>query len=338
MIDLRSDTVTKPSKEMLQAMYEAEVGDDVYGEDPTINKLEKEFSELLGKDRAVFMTSGTQSNLSAILSHCGRGEEMIVGNVYHTALDEAAGASVLGGVAISTIEVEDCLSIKQGSIKNAVKPDDPHYPISKLLCLENTSQGRVIPIESLKRNHAEAKEMDLSIHLDGARLFNAIEDLKCEPKDVVKYADSVSICFSKGLGAPAGSILCFPESMEHKVRRQRKILGGALRQVGVLGAACLYAVKNNIKRLKEDHERASFLANALNPYHCKKNGKDLQNFTNMVFFEPIEKKGSDLLSFLKNRGIIISKPSPQTRLVMHLNITDEILNNFINTVKEFYGD
>ena len=243
---------------MLQAMYEAEVGDDVYGEDPTINKLEKEFSELLGKDRAVFMTSGTQSNLSAILSHCGRGEEMIVGNVYHTALDEAAGASVLGGIAISTIEVEEDLSIKDGTIKNAVKPDDPHYPISKLLCLENTSQGRAIPFENLKRNHAEAKEMDLSIHLDGARLFNAIEDLKCEPNDVVKYADSVSICFSKGLGAPAGSILCFPESMEHKVRRQRKILGGALRQVGVLGAACLYAVKNNIKRLKEDHERAGF--------------------------------------------------------------------------------
>ena len=143
--------------------------------------------------------------------------------------------------------------------------------------------------------------------------------------------------FFKGFGAPAGSILCFPESMEHKVRRQRKILGGALRQVGVLGAACLYAVKNNIKRLKEDHERASFLANALNPYHCKKNGKDLQNFTNMVF-EPIEKKGSDLFSFLKNKGIIISKPSPETRLVMHLNITDEILNNFIKTVKEFYGD
>ena len=338
MIDLRSDTVTKPSKEMLRAMYEAEVGDDVYGEDPTINKLEREFSELLGKDRSVFMTSGTQSNLSAILSHCGRGEEMIVGNVYHTALDEAAGASVLGGVAISTIEVEDCLSIKQGSIKSAVKPDDPHYPISKLLCLENTSRGRVIPIENLKRNHAEAKEMDLSIHLDGARLFNAIEELKCEPKDIVKYADSVSICFSKGLGAPAGSILCFPENMEHKVRRQRKLLGGALRQVGVLGAACLYAVKNNIKRLKEDHERASFLANALKPYHIKKNGKELQNFTNMVFFEPIEKKGSDLFSFLKSRGIIISKPCPQTRLVMHLNITDEILNNFIKTVKEFYGD
>ena len=291
MIDLRSDTVTKPSKEMLQAMYEAEVGDDVYGEDPTINKLEKEFSELLGKDRAVFMTSGTQSNLSAILSHCGRGEEMIVGNVYHTALDEAAGASVLGGIAISTIEVEEGLSIKDGTIKNAVKPDDPHYPISKLLCLENTSQGRVIPLENLKRNHAEAKEMDLSIHLDGARLFNAIEDLKCEPKDIAQYADSVSICFSKGLGAPAGSILCFPENMEHKVRRQRKILGGALRQVGVLGAACLYAVKNNIKRLKEDHERASFLAKELNPYHCKKNGKDLDSFTNMVFFEPIEKKG-----------------------------------------------
>ena len=180
--------------------------------------------------------------------------------------------------------------------------------------------------------------MDLSIHLDGARLFNAIEDLKCEPKDIAQYADSVSICFSKGLGAPAGSILCFPENMEHKVRRQRKILGGALRQVGVLGAACLYAVKNNIKRLKEDHERASFLAKALNPYHCKKNGKDLHSFTNMVFFEPIEKKGSDLFSFLKNKGIIISKPSPETRLVMHLNITDEVLNSFIKTVKEFYGD
>ena len=338
MIDLRSDTVTKPSKEMLQAMYDAEVGDDVYGEDPTINRLEKEFSDLLGKDRAVFMTSGTQSNLSAILSHCGRGEEMIVGNSYHTAIDEAAGASVLGGVAISTIEVEDGLSLKKGSIKNAVKPDDPHYPISKLLCLENTSQGRAIPLEKLKKNYSEAREMKLNIHLDGARFFNAVEELKCNPKEISRYADSISICFSKGLGAPAGSILCFPEDMEHKVRRQRKILGGALRQVGVLGAACLYAIKNNIKRLKDDHERASFLAKELNPYHNKNNDQNLQNHTNMVFFEPIEKKGADLYSFLKNKGIIISKPCPETRLVMHLNITDEILNNFIKSVKEFYDD
>ena len=337
MIDLRSDTVTKPSQGMKKAMYDAELGDDCYGDDPTINKLEYEMALLLGKDKAVFMTSGTQSNLSAVLSHCGRGEEMIVGFPYHMAQDEAAGASVLGGVAMTTIAVGNDGAIPEGAIKKAVKPDDIHCPISKLFCIENTSSGKVIEIQKLKKNSKEAKELGLSVHLDGARFFNAVESLNCNPKDLADCADSVSICFSKGLGAPAGSILCFTEDMEKKVRRQRKILGGALRQAGVLGAACRYALKNNIERLKEDRERAQYLAKALNQYHTKVGVKDLENQTNMVFFEPLENQGKDLVSFLKQRGIIISKPEPQTRLVMHLDISDKILDFFIKSIDEFYA-
>ena len=337
MIDLRSDTVTKPSEGMKKAMYDAELGDDCYGDDPTINKLEYEMALLLGKDKAVFMTSGTQSNLSAVLSHCGRGEEMIVGFPYHMAQDEAAGASVLGGVAMTTIAVGNDGAIPEGAIKKAVKPDDIHCPISKLFCIENTSSGKVIEIQKLKKNFKEARELGLNVHLDGARFFNAVESLNCNPKDLADCADSVSICFSKGLGAPAGSILCFTEDMEKKVRRQRKILGGALRQAGVLGAACRYALKNNIERLKEDRERAQYLAKALNQYHTKVGVKDLENQTNMVFFEPLENQGKDLVSFLKQRGIIISKPEPQTRLVMHLDISDKILDFFIKSIDEFYA-
>ena len=337
MIDLRSDTVTKPSQGMKKAMYDAELGDDCYGDDPTINKLEYEMALLLGKDKAVFMTSGTQSNLSAVLSHCGRGEEMIAGFPYHMAQDEAAGASVLGGVAMTTIAVGNDGAIPEGAIKKAVKPDDLHCPISKLICIENTSSGKAIEIQKLKKNFKEAKELDLNVHLDGARFFNAVESLNCNPKDLADCADSVSICFSKGLGAPAGSILCFTEDMEKKVRRQRKILGGALRQAGVIGAACRYALKNNIERLKEDRERAQYLAKALNQYHTKAGVKDLENQTNMVFFEPLENQGKDLVSFLKQRGIIISKPQPQTRLVMHLDISDKILDFFIKSIDEFYA-
>ena len=337
MIDLRSDTVTKPSQGMKKAMYDAELGDDCYGDDPTINKLEYEMALLLGKDKAVFMTSGTQSNLSAVLSHCGRGEEMIVGFPYHMAQDEAAGASVLGGVAMTTIAVGNDGAIPEGAIKKAVKPDDIHCPISKLFCIENTSSGKVIEIQKLKKNFKEARELGLNVHLDGARFFNAVESLNCNPKDLADCADSVSICFSKGLGAPAGSILCFTEDMEKKVRRQRKILGGALRQAGVLGAACRYALKNNIERLTEDRERAQYLAKALNQYHTKVGVKDLENQTNMVFFEPLENQGKDLVSFLEQRGIIISKPEPQTRLVMHLDISDKILDFFIKSIDEFYA-
>ena len=337
MIDLRSDTVTKPSQGMKKAMYDAELGDDCYGDDPTINKLEYEMALLLGKDKAVFMTSGTQSNLSAVLSHCGRGEEMIAGFPYHMAQDEAAGASVLGGVAMTTIAVGNDGAIPEGAIKKAVKPDDLHCPISKLICIENTSSGKAIEIQKLKKNFKEAKELDLNVHLDGARFFNAVESLNCNPKDLADCADSVSICFSKGLGAPAGSILCFTKDLEKKVRRQRKILGGALRQAGVIGAACRYALKNNIERLKEDRERAQYLAKALNQYHTKVGVKDLENQTNMVFFEPLENQGKDLVSFLKQRGIIISKPEPQTRLVMHLDISDKILDFFIKSIDEFYA-
>ena len=207
LIDLRSDTVTKPTNEMRKIMADAEVGDDVYGEDPTINRLEKILAERLGKEAGVLMTSGTQSNLCSVLTHCARGEEVIIGNSYHIYIDEAAGASVLGGVAIAPIETGNNSELLPENIAKAVKPDDLHCPISKLVCMENTVWGEAIPLDKMNDAKKEADAHNLSTHLDGARFFNAITKLGCTATELANCADTVSICLSKGLGTPAGSVL-----------------------------------------------------------------------------------------------------------------------------------
>ena len=337
IIDLRSDTVTKPSKKMRSVMSEAEVGDDVYGEDPTINKLEKEVAERLGKEAGIFMTSGTQSNLCAVLTHCARGEEVIIGNKYHIYIDEAAGISVLGGVAMTPLDVDEDYALTSHSISSAVKPDDPHCPISKLVCIENTVSGRAIELKKIKSASDTAKKYGLSTHLDGARFFNAITELGCSEVDLAKNVDTVSVCLSKGLGTPAGSVLALPNDLVPKARRWRKMLGGSMRQAGILAAAGIHALDNNISRLKEDHQKAELLAQSLSKY-CgeQKDDPRVHKDTNMVFFTPRNIHREPLYKFLNQKGIVISMPDPSTRIVLHLDVTEEDLLYIIKIFEEFY--
>ena len=336
LIDLRSDTVTKPSPAMRKAMADAEVGDDVYGEDPTVNKLEKIVAEKLGKEAAIFMSSGTQSNLSALLSHCARGEEIIVGKDYHVFIDEAAGASVLGGIALYPIDVEEDKSLSPEKISAAVKPDDPHCPISKLLCLENTVWGQVIPLEKMYNAKFAADKHGLSIHLDGARFYNAISQLKCSEIDLAKCADTVSVCLSKGLGAPVGTILALPNDLAKKARRWRKMLGGSMRQSGVLAAAGIYALENNVERFTEDRQKALYFNSRISKF-CSENQDEakIHSDSNMVFFTPNSQKRENLSKFMFKKGIIIEEPKPSVRLVFHLDISDNNLNYIVKAFEEY---
>lgn len=336
-IDLRSDTVTRPSKGMKKAIYDAEVGDDVYGDDPTVNYLEKKISEMLGKDEAVFMTSGTQSNFSSVLAHCNRGDEIIVGESYHICGDEAGGVSVLGGVAMNTISVENDGSLSNNNIENAIKPDDPHHAISKLLCLENTSRGKAIRLERITESYELAKRCNLSVHLDGARFFNAIAELKCAPEEHASLADSISICLSKGLGAPAGSLLLLPKDLAKKARRIRKLAGGSLRQSGILAAAGIYALDHNIERLKEDHNLAENFKNDLVRFFGDNNDKNIVCDTNMVFFTDLSDKFKNIVPFFRKENILISNWSSDTlRMVFHLDIDENATRKALETFQKFY--
>ncbi|MCY3878764.1 MAG: low-specificity L-threonine aldolase [Rhodobacteraceae bacterium] len=334
-VDLRSDTVTKPGAAMRSEMAEAEVGDDVFGEDPTVNALEARAAELLGKEMAVFFPSGTQSNLSAILTHCQRGDEMLVGDHYHSFHDEAGGASALGGVAYSTLPVQEDGSLDRDHITAAVRSDDPHYPRTRLLCLENTTSGRAVPTAQLSAAAETAREFGLRVHLDGARLFNAAAELKETAACIASVADTVSVCLSKGLGAPAGTILAGRGEFEYAVRRNRKILGGGMRQAGVIAAAGLYALNNNITRLAEDHGRAARLADELSALP-QGSLAELSQATNMVFVTPHESDLEPLHRFLARRGVMIGNRRPTMRIVFHLGITDEGVTEAANAFREFF--
>lgn len=332
-VDLRSDTVTRPDEGMRKAMYNAEVGDDVYGDDPTVNRLEASVAERLGKDTALFVPSGTMSNLSALLAHCGRGEEVIVGRQYHIAADEAAGSSVLGGIAICTVPVEADGGLSAQTITSEVKPDDSHNPISRLVCLENTHGGKVVPLDRMQEAAGAARAAGLSVHLDGARFFNAVVALGCSPSDLAGIVDSVSICLSKGLGTPSGSVLSGPSDLIERARRYRKMLGGGMRQAGVLAAAGLYALEHNTMRLSEDHERAAALAKALNQMQAG----DVTQATNMVFLTPQDGANNALRHRFAEAGILLGGGSTGAiRLALHKDIDDEALDYFISEMRAVY--
>ncbi|HAQ62426.1 TPA: low-specificity L-threonine aldolase, partial [Candidatus Delongbacteria bacterium] len=227
LIDLRSDTVTRPSEAMRKAMYKAEVGDDVYGDDPTVNRLEALGAEMLGTEAAIFATSGTQANLLALLAHCERGDEFIVGQHAHTYKYEGGGAAVLGSIQPQPLEMNENGMIDLKVAKTFIKDDDDfHYAKTRLLCLENTYGGRVVPMEYLKEAHTFARKHKLKLHLDGARVFNAAVKLNIDVKEIIKHFNSVQVCLSKGLGAPVGSLLCSSKEVIEKARRWRKVLGG----------------------------------------------------------------------------------------------------------------
>lgn len=332
-IDLRSDTVTRPSAQMREAMAAAEVGDDVYRDDPTIIKLENHAAELLGFESAIFTTSGTQANLIGIMSHCGRGDEYIVGQQAHTYKYEAGGAAVLGSIQPQPIEFEPDSTLSLDKIEEKIKPDDIHFARTRLLCLENTQNGKALPLNYLSEAATFAKKKNLKLHLDGARLFNAVVKQKIPVQVITTHFDSVSLCLSKGLGAPVGSLLCGPAGFIEEARKWRKMVGGGMRQAGILAAAGIYALENNIDRLAVDHDNAEFLAEQLSQFEQLQVERDPAQ-TNMVFFTFEKAKAAVLAGFLAKKNILIS-PGKTTRLVTHLDISREDISYTVEQIAAF---
>ncbi len=327
MIDLRSDTVTLPTQAMREAMAAAEVGDDVYGEDPTINALEAKAAEVLGKEAALFVTSGTQSNFVALLTHCTRGDEYIVGQTAHTYRYEGGGGAVLGGIQPQPLPVQADGTLDLRDVEEAIKPIDPHFARTRLLCIENTQNGQPIGPEYFGEARRLVDRYELHLHLDGARLFNAAVALGVDAQDIAQHCDSVSICLSKGLGAPMGSVLVGNAEFIDGARRWRKVVGGGMRQAGIVAAGGLYALENNVARLAEDHARAATIAAALND---KFQGVVKQH-TNMVF---LEMPDTELKPFLDHiRGFDINVRGP--RWVVHLDITDVDVATIVEAVKAY---
>ena len=331
-IDLRSDTVTQPGPGMYEAISSAPVGDDVYGDDETVNALELRTAELLGKEAALFVSSGTQSNLIAMLSHCQRGEEVITGDEYHVSVAEARGASVLGGIAICPLSTDEYGGLQDSQVNAAIKPDDAHFPISRLLCLENTVSGHVQSPDTIRALCDIGRAGGLSLHLDGARLMNASVALGISAAELSEPFDSISLCLSKGLGAPVGSVLCGSQSFIEKARRNRKLLGGGMRQAGILAACGLYALEHNIDRLAEDHDNALALAEGLQVIEALK----VKQQTNMVFVELASNHAVELQAHLATQGIIISAGFPGLRLVTHLDVSRNDIERVIESVSRFY--
>ena len=314
IVDLRSDTVTRPSAGMRRAMLEAELGDDVFGDDPTVNRLQARAAELFGFDSALFFPSGTQSNLAALMSHCQRGEEVILGQEAHSYRYEAGGAAVLGSIQPQAIANRPDGTLDLAEVEAAVKPDDPHFARTRLLALENTIGGRVLSRKYIVEALGLAGRKKLGTHLDGARIFNAAVHLGTSVRDLCAGFDSVSACLSKGLGAPAGTVLLGKAEFISKARRARKILGGGMRQAGILAAAGLYALENNVERLSDDHRNAARLAEGLRALDLP-----VEVQTNMVFVRPPPDRIQGLVEYLKARGVLVL-PAPRMRLVTHLDV------------------
>lgn len=314
-------------------MAGAEVGDDVYGEDPTVNRLEALSAEMLGKEAALFCSSGTQSNLLALMSHCARGDEYIVGQQAHTYKYEAGGAAVLGSIQPQPIELERDGTLDLKKVEQAIKPDDFHFAKTRLLCLENTQGGKVMPMEYIKAATGLVRTKNLKFHLDGARMFNAAIKLKIPAKTIAEPFDSVSVCLSKGLGAPVGSVLCASKAQIDEARRWRKMVGGGMRQAGILAWAGIFALENNIERLAEDHENAARLTEALGLIDeltvAPGSGE-----TNMVFVQ-IKSRADELTDFMHKRGIAIPE-GDDLRLVTHLNISSMDIDTVVTAFKDFY--
>ena len=335
-VDMRSDTVTRPTPAMLDAMMAAEVGDDVYGDDPTVNALQERAAKLLGKEAALFVSSGTQSNLCGMLAHCQRGEEILTGDEYHVFIDEAGGASVLGGIMFAPMPTSEDGGIDPDAISRTVKPDDEHCAVSKLLTLENTCAGRVVPLQRIHDAAQRGREHGLSIHFDGARLMNACVALGVSPAEMLAEVDTVSLCLSKGLGAPAGSVLAGPKDFIRRAHRVRKLVGGGMRQIGGLAAAGLYALENHVDRLADDHANARRLAERLAPHpHLKVDPDGVQS--NMVFVGIPDGAAKPMQQHLADRGILINAGGPNIRLVTHLDCGADEVDLFVEEIQSFFA-
>ena len=336
-IDLRSDTVTLPTEDMLDAMMKAPLGDDVLGDDPTVKKLEEKAADLMGKEAALFVPSGTMGNLVSILTHCGRGDEIILGDKSHTFVYEAGGVSALGGVFVHILPNQPDGTLKFSDIENAIRADNIHFPPTRLICLENTQNycgGVCLTAEYTDSVAQIAKDNNLKIHLDGARIFNSAVAQKTDVRKLVKNADSVMFCLSKGLSCPIGSVICGSEEFIKKARKNRKIVGGGMRQVGIIAAAGIIALERMIDRLAEDHNNAEKLAGAI----AKMNGFSINLDsvqTNIVYFE-LESEditAQEVVEEARQNGILFLNLGPKRfRMVTHYGIDSDDIETTISVL------
>ncbi|MDN5987126.1 MAG: low-specificity L-threonine aldolase [Hafniaceae bacterium] len=317
---------------MRLAMSRAEVGDDVYGDDPSVNLLEQEAAELTGKEAALFLPTGTQANLVALLTHCQRGEEYIVGHKAHNYLFEAGGAAVLGSIQPQPIDAAADGTLPLDVVASVIKPDDVHFARTKLLCIENTHNGKVLPLDYLQQAWVFTREKGLALHVDGARIMNATVALNVPLSTLTQYCDTLTICLSKGLGAPIGSLLCGSAEYIKQARRWRKMVGGGMRQAGILAEAARYALLNNVERLREDHDNAQWLANALSAIGVEVMAPGAQ--TNMLFLKVPAHEAAQLGGWMKERGVLMSAGSV-TRIVTHLDVSRSDLEKLVSLWKEF---
>ena len=337
--DLRSDTVTKPTPEMREAMAEAEVGDDVYMDDPTVNRLQEKAAEMLGKEDSLFVPSGTMGNLLALLTHCQRGDEVIVGSKSHIYLNEAGGMSALGGIHPHPVDNQTDGTLALENILDAIQTEDVHHTITRLICLENTQNvcgGVVLSAEYTRAVGKIARENNLSLHIDGARIFNAAAALNVDVKDLVAPADSVMFCLSKGLVAPVGSMLVGTKKFINRARHLRKMLGGGMRQAGILAAAGLISLEKMTGRLGQDHARAKILFEGLNQIRGLK--LDASPSSNMVYFDLLDEvklNVNQIAEVMKKRGVLVDWAGPRRfRLVTHYWVDDAGVEKTIKAFKE----
>ena len=317
LIDLRSDTVTRPTPAMLAAMATAELGDDVFADDPTVNLLQARIAAMLGKQAALFVPTGTQSNLCALMAHCQRGDEYIVGQMAHTYRWEGGGAAVLGSIQPQPLPNQGDGTILLADIEAAIKPDDAHFARSRLLTLENTWGGQVLPLGYIEAATGLARKRGLATHLDGARLFNAAVASATSVLEIAKHFDSVSVCFSKGLGAPVGSALVGSRDLIGRAHRIRKMLGGGMRQAGGLAAAALHALDHHVDRLVDDHANARAMAEGLQGL----SGVTVQPpQTNMLFVDLAPAKTAGVVDRLRAAGVLCTGLY-RLRFVTHLDVS-----------------
>jgi len=339
-VDLRSDTVTRPTPAMREAMFAAPLGDDVFGDDPSVNALQARVAELLGFEAALFMPTGTQSNLCGLMAHCQRGDEYIVGQSAHTYRYEGGGAAVLGSIQPQPLAQNAAGQMALTDIANAIKPDDCHFARTRLLCLENTWNGHPMPMDYLAQATALARQHGLNAHLDGARLFNAAtasalggETVAAAARRIASHFDSVSVCFSKGLGAPVGSALCGSKALIARAHRVRKMAGGGMRQSGLLAAAASFALQQHLERLADDHALAQRLAQGLQGI----DGLQVRSAqTNIVFVDVDHGRGPALLAFLKERGILATGLIG-LRFVTHLDVDAAGIDRAVAAIQAFFG-
>jgi threonine aldolase len=341
-IDLRSDTVTKPSSEMRRAMAEAAVGDDVFGEDPTVNALQEKVASILGKEKAIFVPSGTMANQTAIKAHTEPGDEVLLEREAHIFNYETVAPAMLSHVQIYPIEGKHGVFTAE-QVNRAIRPKAYYMPRTRLICVENTHNragGTIFPIDEIKRIRELALDVGIKMHLDGARLWNASVETGIPPREYARYFDSVSVCFSKGLGAPVGSALAGDAELIERVRRYRKIYGGGMRQAGIIAAGALYALEHNIPRLKEDHEKAKYLASEIS--RLPNLQVDLSTVQTNIVIIDVERTGKtpdEILGVLKASGVLLTLGTyTSVRAVTHLDVSFEQVKKAAEVFTKIFGE